>query len=200
MCTIFAFSYIHYKRIGFYDRIKKREKTVISMGSLVLSNKQDFLYRCPRYRTQNHHDHWLYLLHSFGKTSSTARAREMKMAALNILSQPWPPAPSLSVSNCYYSFCNTSKSISSNKSHSLSHSYHFSLLSSLYGSNRPNPSSKLSAMPTHFSKSGNFSISRYNFIYFSIYFAYYSMWIWFLLHTYYLAFDNCLGRVGIWLK
>ncbi|XP_034197239.1 D-glycerate 3-kinase, chloroplastic [Prunus dulcis] len=78
----------------------------------------------------------------------------MKMAALNILSQPWPPTPSLSVSNCYYSFCNTSKPNSSNKSHSLSHSYHFSLLSSLYGSNRPYPSSKLSAMPTHFSKSG----------------------------------------------
>lgn len=78
----------------------------------------------------------------------------MTMAALNILSQPWPP---LSFSNNNISYL--TKCISNTKLLSLSHSYHFSVLSSLYGTNRPNSSSKLSSMPTHLSKSGNFSVS-----------------------------------------
>ncbi|KAM5578937.1 hypothetical protein ABKV19_008973 [Rosa sericea] len=82
----------------------------------------------------------------------------MAMAALNILSQPWPPTPSsLSFSNNNISFltqCNAATATINSKLLSLSHSCHFSVLSSLYGTNRPNSSSKLSSMPTHLSKSG----------------------------------------------
>lgn len=85
----------------------------------------------------------------------------MTMAALNILSQPWPPL-SFSNNNSYLIKCNTS--VINNKLHSLPHSYHYSVLSSLYGTNRPNPSSKLSPIPTQLSKSGNFSIFCFNFI------------------------------------
>ncbi|XP_062008280.1 D-glycerate 3-kinase, chloroplastic isoform X1 [Rosa rugosa] len=82
----------------------------------------------------------------------------MTMAALNILYQPWPPTPSsLSFSNNNISFltqCNAATATINSKLLSLSHSYHFSVLSSLHGTNRPNSSSKLSSVPTHLSKSG----------------------------------------------
>ncbi|KAE7997407.1 hypothetical protein FH972_002046 [Carpinus fangiana] len=75
------------------------------------------------------------------------------MAVLNGLYQPWPPT----ASPRFYYFNNQNHYCISNcKLHSLSRSYHFSVLSSLYAPTKPiHTASGLSQMPTHFSKSGS---------------------------------------------
>ncbi|KAM1412680.1 hypothetical protein EV2_025806 [Malus domestica] len=80
----------------------------------------------------------------------------MKMAAVNILSQPWPPTTSLYASNSninsFYILNNYNNNNKSNANNSKLHSYRYSAVSSLNG---PNPPSKLSPMPAQFSKSGS---------------------------------------------
>ncbi|CAN6570640.1 unnamed protein product [Malus baccata var. baccata] len=79
----------------------------------------------------------------------------MKMAAVNILSQPWPPTTSLYASNSNinsFYILNNNNNNKSNANNSKLHSYRYSAVSSLNG---PNPPSKLSPMPAQFSKSGS---------------------------------------------
>ncbi|KAJ7962932.1 D-glycerate 3-kinase, chloroplastic [Quillaja saponaria] len=74
----------------------------------------------------------------------------MRMATLNVLSQPWQPTSS----SCsyYYNNCNYKNS----KLYFWSNSHHFSVLSSLCASTKSSyPYLKLSQMPTHLSKSGS---------------------------------------------
>jgi D-glycerate 3-kinase len=76
------------------------------------------------------------------------------MAFVNILPQPWSPTSSL----CFSYFNNHNHNhyhynINNYKLHSLSHSYHFSALHAPTKANHT--ASRLSHMPTHFSKSGS---------------------------------------------
>ncbi|CAN6700875.1 unnamed protein product [Malus baccata var. baccata] len=77
----------------------------------------------------------------------------MKMAAVNMLSQPWLPTPSLYAS----SSTNKSNANTTNKSNANNklHSYRNSVAASPYEPNRSNSPSKLSTIPTRFSKSGS---------------------------------------------
>ncbi|TQD74102.1 hypothetical protein C1H46_040363 [Malus baccata] len=74
------------------------------------------------------------------------------MAAVNMLSQPWLPTPSLYAS----SSTNKSNANTTNKSNANNklHSYRNSVAASPYEPNRSNSPSKLSTIPTRFSKSG----------------------------------------------
>ncbi|CAN6700872.1 unnamed protein product [Malus baccata var. baccata] len=75
------------------------------------------------------------------------------MAAVNMLSQPWLPTPSLYAS----SSTNKSNANTTNKSNANNklHSYRNSVAASPYEPNRSNSPSKLSTIPTRFSKSGS---------------------------------------------
>lgn len=92
------------------------------------------------------------------------------MAVLNGLYQPWSPTASLRL---YYFNNQNHYCINNCKLHSLSHSYRFSVLSSLYAPTKPNhTASRLSQMPTHFSKSGTFSSQAYILaVFFLLYFC-----------------------------
>lgn len=94
----------------------------------------------------------LSVVQAFRNTSR--RETGMKMAALNILSQPSPPTPSFSYCYNNTSFVNNGSRC---KLHCLSYSqpHRFNVSSSLTTPSKPCPSPVPFTMPTRFSKSGN---------------------------------------------